>query len=124
MIREIVTPRDLEETLAWYAARGEPSPAPDWFGRGFTVPHVAAAFLYLTDSRRAYVEDVVTNPACSAEERHVALLELQTHIERVARDAGALYLVGWSHEADIAKRAGQCGYTDIGQYHGFARRLE
>ena len=121
---EIATDRELDAVRGWYRARGLAVPVREWFGHGFWVPGVAACFLYLTDSRRAYVEDLTTNPAESAAVRHVALLELGERLEQEARKAGVRYLVGWTQEEDVAERGRSGGYHPIGVFHGFAKILE
>lgn len=121
---EVITDRELDTIRGWYRARGLTVPAREWFGHGYWVPGVAACFLYRTDSARAYVEDLTTNPERSAAERHLALLDLRECIERKALELGVRYLVGWTQESDVAERGRNEGWHPIGVFHGFAKILE
>jgi hypothetical protein len=120
---EPVSQSSLAETLRWYEARGEATPPADWFGEGYWVPGVAAVFPVFTDTPRAYIEDVVTNPAAGSAERNEALVALESFVCELAKAQGYRFVLGWSRSGDMARRAAQRGFSDLGQFHGFARRL-
>lgn len=124
IVERIANRSELEETCRWYVARGARPPELDWFGHGFWIRGVAAVFPVFTDTPRAYVEDVVTNPEASSEARATALETLEAFVLQEAKARGYLFVVGWSREPDIAKRASARGFVDLGAFQGFAKRLE
>jgi hypothetical protein len=123
IVREIVSRNELFETMSWYEAHGQATPNSDWFGKGYWIPGVAAAFVYETDGPRVYIEDVVTNLDASPKMRHEALEKLLSFVVAQSARRGYKYIVGWSRESDIAKRAADDGFTEIGKFEGFALRI-
>jgi len=123
MMIRAMTDEDLTETLRWYDLQGEPAPARDWFvGIGLIVPDVCAGFLYVA-GRRGYLEDIVTNPEATGAMRRDGLIQLVREAEKTAQFHGVVYLVGWSRETTVARRAVACGYVEIGNFQGFAKRV-
>ena len=77
---------------------------------GFIVEGVAAMWLYLTDSKVALLENVISNPKASLDDRDAALDAIGSAAEQYARDLGYKYILGSSSIQPILDRAKRHGY--------------
>jgi hypothetical protein len=80
---------------------------PDWFYPEdvFIIPGVITASYYKTNSKVAYVEQIVSNPDCP---RHIVkegLVLITEHICSLAKSDGYLMCLGWSANNQIYKAA-------------------
>lgn len=80
--------------------------SPGWLPTvGFIVPDVACAWLYVTDSDVAFMENVLSNPGASDEDRGAALDMITKEIFAAARQCGSKWLVGASNIESVISRA-------------------
>jgi len=77
---------------------------------GFIVPDVAYASLYISDSSVAWIENVISNPEASDEDRDKAIFDINDKIEETAIECGAKWLRGSSLRKGILERAEKRGY--------------
>jgi hypothetical protein len=101
---------DMDAINAWYAAHKQPPARRDLLPEtGFIVPGVAAGFLFRTDSRLAFVHNVVTNPDASLRARFVAVRDIVRACQELARALGVAGLVTWTNAPSIVRLACQNG---------------
>lgn len=112
-----IPPEARDEVLSWFKLRAKVTGSlteklPGWlpWDTGFYVPGVGAGFLVLTNSDRAYIEDFVTNPDTTPEQRDSALFAIAQAVEDEARKRGVKYLLGYSPLEIIWKRVESVGY--------------
>lgn len=114
-----VEDEDFLEINAWRAARKAAILPADFYGPfGMIVPGVAAGWLSLTDSKVALLENFVTNPKASKEDRNHAITEISACLERIAHQKGYRYLMAITKNPWIAKVARgldfkSCGTSEI-----------
>lgn len=83
----------------------------EWFSQtGFIEPNIAAGFVYLTNSKRAYIEDFISNPDVSKEDRDNALNKIVYKIETLCQDNKIKYIMAATNHAAIINRALSHGY--------------
>lgn len=102
---------DFKTVLGWFAGYDIPG-VEGWLSdTGFWVPGICAGWLYLTNSKRAYLEDFVTNKAVDRDTRYAAMFRLEAHIARVAKETyGAAYLAGMTRFPRLRDGLRQAGY--------------
>lgn len=113
---------DLKEIVEWYNDRKLVSKQInlDWFSdTGFIVPGIAAGFVYFSsNSKRAYIEDFITNPKSSKDDRNNALDLIANQIESICRQHKVKYIVATTNVKAIIVRAINHGYlTDNKTFH-------
>jgi hypothetical protein len=99
----LITEDDHHDIKQWFKAHKWPSvdfallPPTGW-----TVPGVCAAWLYLTNSRTAILEWVISNP--KSIQRQEGLNDLLRHIARMAKDHGCLNIFTATKHAKLVNR--------------------
>lgn len=117
-------PRDFKEVSSWYHKRNLPHMPEELLPTlGFVVPGIAAAFLYRTDSKLAFLESCVANPETEKLERTLALNLLLKEITLAAKSEGIKLLIASSIRPTIADICLEHGFTEIGEYKTFAKEL-
>lgn len=74
---------------------------------GLIVEGIIAAFLYMTDSKIAIIENVISNPAASQADRKHWLLQIASQLEATACERGFRYLTGSTCNRSIEDTAKQ-----------------
>lgn len=113
-----IPPEARAEVLSWFEQRSPLDGAinhliPDVLAwdTGFWVPDVGAGFLICTNSAKAFIEDFVTNPNTTPEQRDSALFAIERAIVQEARRRGFRYLMGFSPLPVIWRRVARAGYV-------------
>jgi hypothetical protein len=78
---------------------------------GYIVPDVAAAWIYISDSNVAWMENVISNPDSDAAARDKSIDDIVRLLESAAKQCGTKWMLGLSDNKDVLARA-----TDV---HGF-----
>lgn len=78
---------------------------------GYVIDGVVAAFLYLTDSKVAFLENVISSPDSTKEQRREALILITQAASRDAHAAGAKYVVGLTAIKSLAETAKMAGFN-------------
>lgn len=82
------TKEDFSQVKEWGEKWGSTYDSDLFPETGFIWPGVAAYFLYKTDSKVCYLENMVRNPDMPKELTDLALQSIITHILKEARDLG------------------------------------
>ena len=77
----------------------------------FIVPGVLAAWLYKTDSGCAWIENVISNPETTKEERAEAIDAVSGACVAEARRSGFAYVLGFSAIPTVKACAERLGFT-------------
>lgn len=102
---------DILEVSSWFEQRQIAIPEGMTFPpTGFWIPGIAAAWLYLTNSTRAFMEDAIANPSTTADQRRQALYALESRIADEARQRGVRYLCGTSELPSMWEKLEHQGY--------------
>lgn len=121
----LVTADDMPEIRSWFEAWKLPVPSDDWFsGVGLWVPHIAAVWLYGTDSAKAYVDDTISNPNSVGHRRSQALMSLGVALEETGKRLGYRYLVGLTKLESMAMRMEVAGWRPAGPHRIFVKDVE
>jgi hypothetical protein len=100
----------------WIRARGMGQNAGDISQlppTGFVIDRIAAGFLHKTDSGRAFLGDIITDPASEPKHRGAALDVLLEMLRAEARDCGYTALAGTPSKASLIARFRAHGYTTV-----------
>jgi len=114
MIREYQD-KDYRELESWWISRGVTGASEDMLPSGLVYEKegkpIAMVFLYVTDSRVAFVEWLTTRPNLSIAEAREAGDALESALEVLAKDKGCIYILGWVREGMMVKEAIRNGYA-------------
>lgn len=95
MVRRF-TEDDLDEVIGWFHSRNLEM-TPDYLPpTGFIVPHVAAGFIFATDSNFVIFECFIGNPEVTKEERHLALRDIVPEMIKEAKEMGYKQAFGFA----------------------------
>ncbi len=105
-LREFNKDKDLKTINNWYSDWSM-SELPQWFlpETGYIVDGVCAAFMYKTDSKVAYMENVISNPKAPHEVRAIALKMIGNQIFKKAEELGFKAVLGWSKNKSVTKQS-------------------
>lgn len=110
---------------AWYRDRGMASDAgvlSTYPRTGFIVGGIIAGFVYITDSSVAIVDQWVSCPESSPEDRRMASELLLIALEGAAREAGALFISLCTPVGTVTSLAESRGYIVDRRPHHYALR--
>lgn len=101
---------DFEQVQSWLEARGmkvfHPAILPK---TGFIVNHVAAVFVYSTDSDICYLENLISNPNTDNKVRDEAIADLINEAFKEARSQGFKFIMAVTDVPAVIVRALQVG---------------
>lgn len=101
-----------ERVEAWLNARGQRIPDKALFSDlGCVVDGIAVGFLFLTNSRQAYIDHIAADPAAPKAKRDLALKFMLKFLEETAKETGALLVTTLTRNPSMARRLGEVGYT-------------
>lgn len=117
--------KHLEMVEGWCKQHDMPGFPKGWLPTyGACVDGVACAWLYVTDSDLAIIENVITNPDTTHEKRVEAVGLITEEIARVAREnCKCKWLVGASKYESILRGAIEHGFVVTEQVHQIIRKL-
>jgi hypothetical protein len=111
MITRSVIESDCPVIDSWLRIRGAATPPREWYSdQGYIVDGIACAFLYTTNSGRASIEELTTNPIASSKDRFQAIQEITRSIIHAAKSLGFKFLIGYSVEPSVYERADELGF--------------
>ena len=71
---------------------------------------IAAAYLYLTNSKMGYIDNLISNPKYVSKDRFNIILELMAACKKMAEDVGCLDMWAITNNKGILKRCKKLGY--------------
>lgn len=103
----LVQESDLAEMRKWWDKRKKHDVFPSIIlsDLGFIVPGVAAVFLYTTNSKLAFIENLQANPDVLGERRNDALNAVVSAAYIEAKNRGCTHLLGTTNIEAVCKRA-------------------
>jgi len=72
---------------------------------------IAAAYLYLTNSKMGYIDNLISNPKYVSKDRFNIILELMAACKKMAEDVGCLDTWAITNNKGILKRCKKLGYN-------------
>jgi len=92
-------------TLRQWMKQWEITIMPDWWypEDNYIIDGVIFASYYKTNSKVAYLENIVSNPECNHEDRFKASALISNHIFKTASDDGFNLVCGWTKNKSIMK---------------------
>jgi len=110
------TPEDFAEVSGWAKERGQEYSADLLPPTGVIIPGIAAYFLYTTNSKTCFLENLISNPNTSSIERDKAI-EVVTHtLVRFAREQGYTVAYACTNAPIVVLRALRQGASAKGGY--------
>lgn len=109
-IREANMPNDLEQVNLWRRDWGM-TVLPDWWypEHNYIIDDVIFASYYKTDSKLAYLENIVASPICDHEIRFKGVELISKHVFKQARQDGFNLVCGWTNNKSIVKNCNMHG---------------
>ena len=72
---------------------------------------IAAAYLYLTNSKMGYIDNLISDPKYISKDRFDVILELMAACKKMAEDVGCLDMWAITNNRGILKRCKTLGYN-------------
>ena len=72
---------------------------------------IAAAYLYLTNSKMGYIDNLISDPKYISKDRFDVILELMEACKKMAEDVGCLDIWAITNNKGILKRCKTLGYN-------------
>lgn len=111
----------IARLTAWLGKHGISVPDRRLFSDlGFVVDNAALGFLFLTNSKQAYIDHVAANPDVPVEKRDLALTELFEKLESLAREKGVLLVTALASLPTMKRRFEGRGYKVHGTHGMFS----
>ena len=109
-IRQANLQEDLPILRDWME-RWNMTTLPDWWypENNYIIDDVVFASYYKTDSKLAYLENIVSNPDCLHEDRFKGVELISKHIFKQAKKDGFNLVCGWTNNKSIVKNCNQHG---------------
>lgn len=84
---------------------------PEWWypENNYIIDDVVFASYYKTDSKLAYIENIVANPHCPHEVRFKGVELISKHIFKQAKQDGFNLVCGWTNNKSIKENCNQHG---------------
>lgn len=117
-------PSDYKDINSWYLKRKMPSMPESILPKtGFIVDGIGAGFLYKTDGGIAILENFISNPESSHEER-VEVLDMVTEALVLEAIKSGYYLgIAFSKHPTVAKNCLKHNFKLFGTFELFAKEL-
>ncbi len=84
---------------------------------GFVADGIVVGFLYLTQSKQAFMDSFIGDPRASKEARAAAIHDIMGAIVVEARELGVRMLVGAISIPSLAAHVKRCGFTVLDNCH-------
>lgn len=110
IVRAAELPKDFEQLHPWMSD-WKMTTLPEWWypTQNFIIDGVVFASYYKTDSKLAYLENIVANPMADHEIRYKGVEIISKHIFNIARQDGFKLVCGWTNNKSIIKNCNQHG---------------
>lgn len=123
MVKEYLN-KDFEEIDSWFFQRTSTHLEKDLLSKnGWIIPRAACGFLYLTNSKVAYLDTFVTNPDCPQEFRHEAIQLITDKIINYAKELHIKMLLCNTKVGTIKEFAIKNEFNYTGIHSSFSRRI-
>lgn len=114
-----------ERVKEWLWAKGMRMPEKCLFSDlGFMVDGIAVGFLYLSNSRQAFIDQIAADPTASEKDRDAALRFLFKSLEGMAKECGCVLVKILSDLPKMQRRLETMTYTKHGDYGLYYKVLE
>lgn len=114
--------RHHDSLCAWMRAHKLPEPEPHILSDvGLIINNCAIGFLFKTNSKTCYIDNIVTNPLKKSGERHEALNMLLKNLDWMARKSGFEVITILTNTPEMDKRVGELGYKNHGAFSLFGK---
>jgi hypothetical protein len=109
-IRKADLTTDLQQLRGWME-KWQMTTLPDWWypEDNYMIDGIIFASYYKTNSKLAYLENIVSNPDCIKEDRYKAVELISKHIFKQAKEDGFNLVCGWTNNKSIIKNCNQHG---------------
>ena len=124
-LRKADLSKDLKQINSWIKDWNMTA-LPEWFYPEdvFIIDGVITASYYKTNSKVAYIEQIVSNKHCPDDIRKEGILLIGRHIFKKAKEDGFNIVLGWSRNKSIIKAGEEDGmYTTKHEYACIAKDL-
>lgn len=109
-IRKWNPEEDYSTICQWYQAWNMGKPPLDLFPANvFIIDNVICASYYKTDSKVAYIENIISNPDCPTDIRQAGLGLAGDYIFKLAKEDGFKVMIGFTQNKSVAKTSDQHG---------------
>ena len=113
-----ITVKDYEYINKWWVQQGFDPPGYDILpmnGMGGVIVEkekpIAAAYVYLTNSRMGYIDNLISDPKYTSKDRFNVILELIAACKEMAKEVGCLDVWAITNSKGIVKRCEELKYN-------------
>ena len=113
-----ITVKDYEYINKWWVEQGFDPPGYDILpmnGMGGVIVEkekpIAAAYVYLTNSRMGYIDNLISDPKYTSKDRFNVILELIAACKEMAKEVGCLDVWAITNSKGIVKRCEELKYN-------------
>jgi len=113
-----IEPKDYEYINRWWVEQGYNAVSLDVLpmqGLGGLIVEkekpIAAAYLYLTNSKMGYIDNLISNPKYISKDRFNIILELIAACRQMAKEVGCLDVWAMTNDNGIIKRCEKLKYN-------------
>lgn len=126
MLPEVVqvTEADMPKIDTWWEGWGMVPPTRDWYSTtGLWVPDVCALWIYATDSGKAYIDETISNPNSTKEQRRSAVMAIGIALDETVKRMGYRYLIGSTKLDSVSAQMEAAGWKPYGPHRIFVKDL-
>lgn len=120
-----IEPTDLPEIAGWFSLRGAVPDQRILPETGLIEPGVAAGYLYLTNSKAAFIDPIVSNPKAKRLEAGKAIEAIILGLVARAAESGAVQVFGFSSVKSVVRLCRKLGFDEgRKKYSVMSRRVK
>ena len=124
MIMRPITPADYNEINKWYHQRNlEGVPSEQLPAYGLMVPGVAASYLVQTDSKIAFIEGFIGNPAATKTQLYFAMEDIHAGLLKAAKEFGYKKVFIFTKHPTIVGTCEKNRYQAMGEMLIFSKEI-
>lgn len=124
MIERYTHDKHYDMVKQWLFFRGMGVPEKDMFSSyGLCVNNAAIGFLFLTNSKQAYIDNIAANPEKTEAERDHSLTTLIKALELAAIEKGSTFVSVLANIPTMKKRFVWSGYKKHNDYSLFYKNI-
>lgn len=115
---------DFKELSSWFDKHEIfKSEEKEFPSTGFIIKGIAAGFLYTTNGDYCILENFVSNPDASPQDRGIALTEITENLIELAKSLKYSYIIAITKVGSIKLRAINNEFKSLGNYEVFMREM-
>src|SRR4029077_20651461 len=110
---------------SWFRARKMPIPLPEFLSDcGYVVNNNCIGFLFKTNSKQCYIDNVIVDPKATTEQREESLISLFKHLQNIATEEDYLLMFAMVELPNMKRRFAELNFNMYKDYTLFYKLLQ